>query len=45
MMGSEENIDELERELENAKWDIIGLFENRLIGEKITNLKSHHILC
>lgn len=34
----------LEKELEYIKWDILGLCETRLPGEKMTVLKSGHVL-
>ncbi|XP_072395262.1 uncharacterized protein [Diabrotica undecimpunctata] len=41
-MRTQEYLDELEQELSNIKWDIIGLCETRLPGETCTILKSGH---
>lgn len=43
-MRTEDHLEELEQELEAIKWDIIGLCETRLQGEKKTTLKSGHTL-
>ncbi|XP_072380812.1 uncharacterized protein [Diabrotica undecimpunctata] len=43
-MRTQEHLDELEQELSNIKWDIIGLCETRLPGEVCTILKSGHHL-
>lgn len=43
-MRTQEHLDELEQELNNIKWDILGLCETRLPGEKCTTLKSGHTL-
>lgn len=39
---SEERLTELEYELENIKWDIVGLSEVRRRGEQLVTLKSGH---
>lgn len=39
---SEERLTELESELKNIKWDIVGLNEVRRRGEKLVSLKSGH---
>lgn len=41
---SEERLTELECELENIKWDIVGLSEVRRRGEQLVTLKSGHSL-
>lgn len=43
-ISTEEHLQQLQRELENIKWDIIGLCEENLSGEKITSLKAGQIL-
>lgn len=43
-MSTPEILVKLEEELEHIKWDILGLCETRLPGEKTTTLKSGHIL-
>lgn len=43
-MRTENHLEELEQELEAIKWDIIGICETRLKGEKKTTLKSGHVL-
>lgn len=43
-MRTEDHLTELEEELKNIKWHIIGLCETRLPGEKMTILKSGNIL-
>lgn len=43
-MRTDDHLEELEEELRNIKWDIIGLCETRLPGEKRTTLKSGHTL-
>lgn len=43
-MSNPEHLVKLEKELEHIKWDVLGLCETRLPGEKTTILKSGHIL-
>lgn len=43
-MKSEERLVGLERELENIKWNVLGISETRLTGEATTTLKSGHLL-
>ncbi|XP_044755023.1 uncharacterized protein LOC123313977 [Coccinella septempunctata] len=43
-MRTSERLIQLEKELEHIKWDIVGLCETRLPGEKTTVLKSGHML-
>lgn len=43
-MSNQEALFKLENELENIKWDVLGICETRLPGEKTTTLKSGHIL-
>jgi len=43
-MRLEEHLTSLERELENIKWDILGISETRLTGEATTTLRSGHVL-
>ena len=43
-MRSEEQLEELQRELAPIKWDIVGLSETRLPGESTIDLKSGHVL-
>jgi len=43
-MRSEEHQMNLEEELRNIKWDILGISETRLSGEAVTILKSGHLL-
>jgi len=43
-MNTEARLEELVHELEMVKWDIIGLSETHLPGERITTLESGHIL-
>ena len=39
-----EYLTSLERELENIKWDILGVSETRLAGKETTSLRSGHLL-
>jgi endonuclease/exonuclease/phosphatase family metal-dependent hydrolase len=43
-LSSEESLLELEEELKEIKWDVIGLAETRRRGESIKKLKSENIL-
>lgn len=43
-MRLDNHLECLEQELKHIKWDIVGLCETRLPGEKTTLLKSGHIL-
>ncbi|XP_071635060.1 craniofacial development protein 2-like [Temnothorax longispinosus] len=43
-MRSEEHLINLEKELQNIKWDVLGISEMRLSGEAVTILKSGHLL-
>lgn len=43
-MRKNEHLDGLEKELNTIKWDILGICETRLPGEKCTTLNSGHIL-
>ncbi|KAL3287171.1 hypothetical protein HHI36_001650 [Cryptolaemus montrouzieri] len=43
-LKSEDRLVELEEELQHIKWDILGLCETRLPGEKCTTLKSGHLM-
>lgn len=43
-MSAPEHLTRLEEELKHIKWDVLGLCETRLPGEKATVLKSSHIL-
>lgn len=43
-MRAEEHLTNLEKELKNIKWDVLGISETRLSGEAITILKSGHLL-
>lgn len=43
-MSTPESLVKLEKELEYIKWDVLGLCETRLPGEKTTTLKSGHML-
>ncbi|XP_070152510.1 craniofacial development protein 2-like [Polyergus mexicanus] len=43
-MRSEEHLTNLEKELQNIKWDILGISETRLSGEAVTILKLGHLL-
>ncbi|XP_030753938.1 craniofacial development protein 2-like [Sitophilus oryzae] len=41
-MRTNDHLEELEQELSNINWDIVGLCETRLQGEKMTTLNSGH---
>lgn len=43
-MRLDEHLSGLEHELQNIKWDVIGISETRLSGEAVTILKSGHLL-
>jgi hypothetical protein len=43
-LREEDKVIEIENELENIKWDIIGLCETKRKGEELTELKSGHRL-
>lgn len=43
-MRLEEHLNGLEHELQNIKWDVIGISETRMSGEAVTILKSGHLL-
>lgn len=43
-MRSEEHLTNLEQELQNIKWNVLGISETRLSGEAANILKSGHLL-
>lgn len=43
-MRTNDHLEEFEQELGNINWDIVGLCETRLQGEKMTTLNSGHDL-
>ncbi|XP_071577202.1 craniofacial development protein 2-like [Temnothorax nylanderi] len=43
-MRLEEHLVNLENELKNVKWDVLGISETRLSGEAVTIMKSGHML-
>lgn len=43
-MRTDSHLEELEQELKNIKWDVVGICETRLQGEKKITLRSGHTL-